>query len=138
MKLSKEFIRVYDTIFAYIFKKEGLDGLIAFWKCIAPAVLYDLQEMAEKRGLLGCWEYWHKVLREEDAKFRLGISKDKKTLSLEITECPAIRALNIPSCPEYCRHCAIMYAEVLEPLGLKYTWNKKGNQRCEIKVEETK
>jgi len=136
MKLDKKFIRIYDVMFAWVLKNNGLDGLISFWKHIAPYMLNDLQSMAKKDGVDGCYNYWNDVLKAEKAKFKLKLSKDKKSLELEITECPAIRTLSSPKCSEYCRHCGVMYPEVLEPLGLKYTWKRKGTGRCEIKVEE--
>ena len=68
-----------------------------------------------------------------NAGFRIDLDPDKK-LKLEITACPAIKTLGSPKCPEYCRHCAVMYATVLEPLGLKYDWKKIGGGRCEITV----
>ena len=134
MRVDKQFIRVYDTIFSWVFKKNGLDGLIEFWKFIAPTMLSDLQAMVAKDGVKGAYKYWNQVLQEEGAKFKLKLSKDERFLTLEMTNCPAYKALNIPTCPEYCRHCAVMYPEVLKPFGLTYQWNRKGAGRCEIKV----
>ena len=136
MKLSKDFIKAYDAMFAYVLKTYGLDDLIKFWQAIAPVVLADLQIIASKKGVVGCYEYWDKVLTEEGCKFRMTMSKDNKKLSLEITNCSSINTLNQPSCPEYCRHCGIMYPVVLEAAGLHYEWKKKGAGRCEIAVSE--
>lgn len=132
MKVNKKFVEVYDMIFSYILKEYGLDDLIKFWKAIAPTMLDDLKEMAHKEGVLGCKKYWDRVLKEEGAKFRTNI-KDGE-LTLEIVNCPSIDHLNTPSCKEYCRHCGVMYPEVLNPAGLEYEWKRVGNGRCEIKV----
>lgn len=133
MKVDKKFVRVYDRIFAYILDNYGLDDLIKFWKAIASTMLQDLQEIANKKGLQGCYDYWDKVLKEEGCKYRIKL-KDNK-LTLDITDCSSIRELNIPSCKEYCRHCGVMYEDILNSAGLKYTWKKLGGNRCEIVVE---
>ncbi len=139
MKTDKRFITVYDAIFSYIFKTQKLDGLIKFWKVLAPTILLDLKEIAAKEGVKGCKKYWDKVLTEEGAKFRTKLSKDGKTLDLEITECPSIKHLNMPSCSEYCRHCPVMFEEVLKPVGILVVFKRKGNGQCgwKLNTEET-
>lgn len=134
MKVSKEFLKCYDAIFNYIFKTYGLDALIEFWKAIAPVMLADLHQLALKEGVKGCEKYWNKVLKAEGAGFRM--HREGNKLHLEIYNCPSITYLHPVSCPEYCRHCGVMYPEVLKAAGLKYEWKKKGGNRCEIMVEE--
>jgi hypothetical protein len=136
MKVSKEFLKCYDAIFNHIFRKYGLDDLIEFWKAIAPVMLADLKEMAAKDGIIGCERYWKETLAAEGAGFR--IHREDNKLHLEITNCSSISYLSPTVCPEYCRHCGVMYPEVLESVGLKYEWKRKGTGRCEILVEETK
>ncbi len=139
MQVSKEFLRVYDHTFNHIFKEYGLDALIRYWKAIAPILLHDLQQLATKKGIKGCYEYWDRVLTEEGAGFRMKIIGNK--LHLEMTKCPSIHYLVPLQCPEYCRHCSVMYPLVLEKAGLDYEWKRKGQGRCEIVVskrEETK
>lgn len=134
MTVDKQFIKVYDMIFNWILETQGLDQLIKFWKYLAPTILEDMVNMAKKDGLKGCADYWYKTLTEEKARFILDV--DPNILKLNITECPAIKLLNQPKCPEYCRHCAILYAAVLEPLGYVYSWKRTGGGRCEIRVEK--
>lgn len=132
MKINKEFVKVYDGIFNYIFKTYGLDGLIKFWKGIAPVMLADLKELVIKDGVKGCEKYWNKVLKEEGAGFRMNRDGDK--LQLEIYNCPSVTYLNAPSCPEYCRHCPNMIGSILESAGLKWEFRNKGGNRCEWEV----
>lgn len=136
MKVNKSFVEAYDAMFAYILKEYGLDDLIKFWKGIAPTMLRDLKDIANQKGILGCKQYWDKILKEEGAKFRTNI-KDG-VLKLEITDCPSIRHLNTPACSEYCRHCGVMYPEVLSCSGLDMECKRVGNGRCEIVVRERK
>lgn len=130
--MPKEFLRVYDFTFEWILKHEGLDGLIQYWKGLAPIILFDLKERAYKEDIKGCYDYWSKVLREEDACFNIALNHN--TLKLEITNCPSIRYLNSPVCSEYCRHCGVMYEELLKSVGLDYKWKRTGAGRCEIEV----
>lgn len=134
MKVSKEFLKCYDAIFNHIFKTYGLDDLIKFWKAIAPVMLHDLKELAAKEGIIGCEKYWKETLAAEGAGFR--IHREGNKLHLEITNCPSISYLHPISCPEYCRHCGVMYPEVLKAAGLEYEWKKKGGNKCEIMVTE--
>ncbi len=134
MRVSKEFLRVYDSTFNHIFKEYGLDALIRYWKAIAPIMLHDLKQLAMKKGVKGCYEYWNKVLTEEGAKFRINLEDGK--LHLEITKCPSIHYLSPTKCPEYCRHCGVMYPVVLKEAGLNYEWKRKGAGRCEIGVSK--
>lgn len=136
MKIDKQFLPIYDTVFAWILENEGLDNLVKFWKYLAKFIVADLQQGAKVKGIQGCYDYWNKVLTEEGAKFKLSIEPATDKLSLEIKQCPSIQHLNVPQCPEYCRHCKIIYAEILEPLGFKYTHLQKGQGRCEITVEK--
>ena len=134
MRINKRFLIVYDFIFAYILKEYGLDAVIKFWKALAPVMLGDLLVKAKKDGLMGCKEYWDKVLTLEgagyDMKFKDG------ALKLRITKCPSIDHLNIPACKEYCRHCGVMYPLILKQAGLKTEWVKSGNGRCEFTIKD--
>jgi len=136
MKVNKEFLVAYDRIFSWVLKHHGLDSLIDMWKYIAPVVAGDLAAMAKRDGIKGCFTYWSNVLSAEGCQFRIDFDPTKEVMKLEITGCSSIQKLNTPECTEYCRHCGIIYAEVLEPLGLKYEWKHVGGGRCEIKVSK--
>ena len=133
MTITPQFVRFYNETFKFIEEHCGYGKLEAYWIKIAPILLYDLKLLAEAKGIWGCGEYWANVLREEGAVHKQRCWRN--LLEIEITDCPALEALDNP-CKHYCDHCDVMYRAILEPLGFEYKidFNRKG--QCTIFIRK--
>ena len=119
-----EFIPAYSEMFKFLDKKGGKEAVVRFWEDLSDNFLNNLRDLAEKKGLAGCFEYWSGTLNEEAADFRMELDEDKGFFSIEMRHCPSMGRLleekHIEPYKYYCEHCDTLYRRVLEPLGFKY------------------
>lgn len=119
-----EFIPAYSELFKFLDKKGGKAEVVKFWEHLSDTFLDNLRDLAEKKGLAGCFEYWSHTLNEEAADFRIELDEDKGLFSIEMRYCPSMGRLleekHIEPYEFYCEHCDTLYRRVLEPLGFKY------------------
>jgi len=119
-----EFIPAYSELFKFLDKKGGKDAVVKFWENLSDSFLSNLEELVEKKGLAGCFEYWSHTLNEEAADFRMTLDEDNGILEIEMRYCPSMGILleekHIEPYEFYCEHCDTLYRRVLEPLGFKY------------------
>ena len=119
-----EFIPAYSELFKFLDKKGGKSEVVKFWEDLSDSFLGNLRDLAEQKGLAGCFEYWSHTLNEEAADFRMELDEDKGVFSIEMRHCPSMGRLlkekHIEPYRYYCEHCETLYRRVLEPLGFKY------------------
>jgi hypothetical protein len=119
-----EFIPAYNELFKYLEKKAGKDAVIELWESLSDHFLGNLRELAEKKGLAGCFEYWSHTLTEEAADFRMTLDEEAGFFEIQMRYCPSMGRLlkeeHIEPYEFYCEHCDIIYRRILEPLGFKY------------------
>lgn len=117
-----EFIPAYSELFKYLQQKAGKQAVVAFWEHLSDAFLDNLRELATKKGLAGCFEYWSHTLAEEAADFRMTLADD--LFRIEMRHCPSkgrlLESPHLQVYPDYCEHCQVLYRRVLEPLGFAY------------------
>jgi hypothetical protein len=117
-----EFIPAYSELFNYLHNKDGKRAVVTFWEHLSDAFLDNLRDLAAKKGLDGCFEYWSRTLAEEAADFRMTLQDD--VFCIEMRHCPSkgrlLASPHLQSYPDYCEHCQVLYSRVLEPLGFKY------------------
>jgi len=130
MKVTKEFIRVYDKIFSYIYLTYGPKAFEEFLKAIAPVVFQDLVYMVNQYGLKGCVEYWMKTLAEEGIKYE--VSQTDNTVEFKMEKCESLASLERPFIL-YCNHCKIMYPHILKKHGLEFTIEPNFTQGTEAR-----
>ena len=136
-----EFIFTYSELFKFLEKKGGKAEVIRFWKYISDTYVQEsLGEMAQAKGIEGCYEYWEKTLSEEAADFVMALNDDE--LTIDMRYCPSKgRLLENPvfdAYPDYCEHCDLLYRRVLEPLGIEYVvdTSKTDKAQCTTKILE--
>ena len=116
-----EFIPAYSELFKFLDKKEGEAEVVRFWENLSDSFLGNLRDLAEKKGVAGCFEYWSHTLNEEAADFRMELDEENDVFSIEIRDCPSKGRLlaekHIEPYEHYCEHCDVLYRRVLEPLG---------------------
>jgi hypothetical protein len=119
-----EFIPAYSELFKFLDSKGGKKAVVEFWETLSDSFLNNLRDLAAKKGLEGCFEYWSHTLTEEAADFRMTLDEDKGCFEIEMRHCPSMGRLldekHITAYEHYCQHCDTLYRRVLEPLGFEY------------------
>jgi len=139
-----EFIPAYSELFKFLQKRGGKDAVVAFWEYLSDNFLTNLQELVEKKGLRGCWEYWSHTLNEEAADFTMELDEGVGEFKIIMNHCPSKGCLleykHIEPYPHYCEHCDVLYRRVLEPLGYEYHADLShcDKAKCSILVKRRK
>ena len=116
-----EFIPAYSELFTFLRKLGGKEAVVNFWEYLSDNFLGNLKDLAERKGLRGCWEYWSHTLNEEAADFTMELDEQAGEFRIVMHHCPSKGRLleykHIEPYPDYCEHCDVLYRRVLEPLG---------------------
>jgi hypothetical protein len=137
-----EFIPAYSELFKFLDKKGDKEAVMRFWENLSDSFLGNLRDLAEKKGLAGCFEYWSHSLTEEAADFRMSLDEDNGVFEIEMRYCPSMGRLlkekHIEPYEFYCEHCDTLYRRVLEPLGFKYEIDLSNckDARCKVIVKK--
>ena len=118
-----EFIPVYSELFRFLHEKGGKEEVVRSWEHLSDKFLGNLRDLAREKGLEGCFEYWSHTLTEEAADFTMTLDEDEGWFRIDMHKCPSmgmlLRSTHIKPYEDYCGHCAVLYARVLEPLGFR-------------------
>ncbi len=137
-----DFIPAYSELFKYLEERSGHEGVVDYWEYISDNFLGNLRDLAEKHGLRGCWMYWSRALNEEAADFTMSIDDEAGEFRIEMHHCPSKGMLlemeHMEPYHDYCGHCAVLYARVLEPMGFEYDKDMSGidEARCAVIIRE--
>lgn len=135
-----EFIPAYSHLFRTLDRLGGNEAVHAFWRYLSARFLGNLRDLVAAHGIRGCWLYWSRTLNEEAADFTMELDEEAGSFSIDMHACPSKGRLlqwkHIQPYPEYCRHCDLLYREVLEPLGYSYEMDLADcdKARCHIVV----
>jgi hypothetical protein len=133
-----EFIPAYNELFKFLHNKIGKKEVVKFWENLSDSFLGNLHDLAARKGLEGCFEYWSHTLTEEAADFRMSLDKENGIFEIEMRHCPSMGRLidekHIEPYEFYCEHCDILYRRVLEPLGLKYNFDLSECHKAKCKL----
>lgn len=131
-----EFIPAYNELFAFIEERHGRQELIRFWEELADEFLHNLRDLVAEKGLAGMHEYWTHTLTEEGADQTMTLSEDE--FNIEMHQCPSVGILrqskHITPFPDYCEHCKVLYARVIEPFGFKCEVQVHDEGQCTVRV----
>ncbi len=136
-----EFIPLYSELFKFLEKKNGKKEVIKYWEYVSDNYVQDLLgEEVEKNGLAGCFNYWGKSLNEENCDFTIIFDEDEETFEIRMYGCPSRGMINKLSYTnpykDYCEHCSILYARVLEKYGIKGGMNESGSDYANCRCSE--
>ena len=134
-----EFIPLYSEFFKYLEKRGGHDEVMKYWIHISDTSIGDISNpnsLAYKCEKLGGFEgaiaYWGHTLTEEACDLFQMEDRVNKVRYSHMRHCPSRGMLNDLSHVEpyydYCEHCNIIYARVLEKYGIVY---ERDNGRIE-------
>jgi len=135
-----EFIPAYSQLFKSLEQLGGKEAVESFWRYLSANFLGNLRDLVAAHGIRGCWLYWSRTLSEEAADFTMELDEETGTFSIAMHQCPSKRRLlesrHIEPYHDYCRHCDLLYREVLEPLGYAYEidLSRCDQARCRIVV----
>ena len=119
-----EFISAYSQLFKTLERLGGKDAVESFWRYLSANYLNNLRDLVAANGIRGCWLYWSRTLSEEAADFTMELDEEAGSFSITMHRCPSKGRLlewrHIEPYHDYCRHCDVLYREVLEPLGYDY------------------
>lgn len=137
-----EFIPAYSELFKFLHNKGGKEIVVKYWESLSDAFLDNLRDLAAKKGLAGCFEYWSHTLSGEAADFRMTLDEKNGAFEIEMRHCPSMGRLleteHIEPYKYYCKHCDILYRRVLEPLGFDYDidLSQCKNAKCKLTVKK--
>lgn len=140
-----EFVPLYSEFFRFLEERDGHDAVMRYWYYISernvgnrtnPNSLISFLEQYKQEPILGAWKYWCRTLAEEASNtIRVYNAKENYVLS-HMRHCPSRGRLNAlehiePYC-DYCEHCSVVYAPVLEQYGLvsERDHSKVSNAEC--------
>jgi len=133
-----EFIPAYSELFKYIEKKQDKEAVTDFWNFLSDEFLTNLQDELIENGLLGCWNYWNKTLKEEAADFTMEIDEDAQEFTIKMHHCPSKGLLldqkQIEPYRDYCEHCEVLYKRILEPQGFEYKLDRSQTDHAKCKL----
>jgi len=134
------FIAAYSELFKTLERLGGRTAVEAFWSDLSAKYLTDLRDLVRAHGIRGCWLYWSRTLNEEAADFTMELDEEAGTFAISMEHCPSKGRLmqwkHIEPYSDYCRHCDVLYRQVLEPLGYAYAidLSRSGRAQCRLTV----
>ena len=137
-----EFIPAYSELFKFLERRGGVEAVDDFWHYLADNFLGNLHDLVKEYGVRGCWQYWMHTLNEEAADFTMTVDDEANTFEIVMHNCPSkgrlLKMDHVEPYHDYCRHCDVLYARVLAPLGYTCTVDLSGadEARCRLLVEK--
>ena len=133
-----DFIGAYSQLFKTLEKLGGKPAVESFWRYLAANFLKNLHDLVVAKGIRGCWEYWSHTLSEEAADFTMELDEEAGLFSISMHHCPSKGRLlewaHIEPYHDYCRHCDVLYREILEPLGYSCELDMSRCDQAQCKV----
>ena len=126
-----EFIPLYSEFFKYLEKRGGHDAVMDYWIHISDSFIGDktnpnslAYKCEQYGGFLGAIAYWGHTLTEEACDLFEFEDMNNRVKYSHMRHCPSRGMLNALSHVEpyydYCSHCNVIYARVLDKYGVVY------------------
>jgi hypothetical protein len=135
-----DFIPAYSELFKTLEKLGGTRAVEDFWNYLSERFLTNLRDLVAANGIRGCWLYWSHTLNEEAADFTMELDEEKGEFQIVMHHCPSKSRLleyrHIQPYGDYCRHCDVLYRNILEPMGYQYDadLSECDQARCRVRV----
>ena len=138
-----EFIPLYSEFFKYLEKHGGHDAVMEYWIHISDTVIGNktnpnslAYKCEQYGGFEGAIAYWGHTLTEEACDLFEVEDMKKRVKYSHMRHCPSRGMLNdlshVVPYYDYCSHCNVIYARVLEKYGVVYERDNSGivNAEC--------
>ncbi len=145
-----EFIPLYSEFFKYLDKRGGHDAVMQYWYYISDYSIGDktnpnsLASFIERDGpFLGAVHYWDHTLTEEACDLVKIVDEKNQVMWDHMRHCPSRGMLNalqhVEPYYDYCGHCNVIYARVLNKYGMEYEMDHSciANAECESLLYRT-
>ena len=115
---SDHFVRFYNEVFKAL-ERKGHEHLVAYWRQLGRVQGRELTDKFRAGGLQACYDYWKRILKEEDCKGHLTLTDDY--FEFRMDRCPSLAKVldNDAAASElYCDHCAGWVEPVIKSAGM--------------------
>lgn len=115
---SDHFVRYYNEVFKAL-ESRGPGELAKYWADIGELQKRELADSFRKGGLQACYDYWARILKEENCVGQLSLTPDY--FELRMDRCPSLSKVldnDASPCFHYCDHCMGWVRPVMEVSGL--------------------
>ncbi len=115
---SDHFVRFYNEVFKAL-QERGHDHLEAYWREIGRLQTQALAEGFRQGGLRACYDYWARIVVEENCDADLDLTEDY--FELRMRKCPSLSKVldnDAAACEWYCDHCMGWIEPVMRTAGL--------------------
>ena len=133
-----DFIPAYSELFKALERLGGVEAVDGYWNYLSDRFLTNLRDLVAEHGIRGCWLYWTHTLNEEAADFTMELDEDAGEFRILMHACPSKGRLlamdHVEPYHDYCRHCDVLYRNVLEPLGYEYDCDLSRTDRAECSL----
>ncbi|MCC6444892.1 MAG: hypothetical protein IT210_15720 [Armatimonadetes bacterium] len=115
---SDHFVRFYNEVFKAL-EDHGHEHLVRYWRELGELQKKELADRFREGGLQACYDYWARILKEENCEGDLTLTADY--MELRMDRCPSLsKVLDNDAAPfaSYCDHCMGWCEPVMEASGL--------------------
>jgi hypothetical protein len=115
---SDHFVRYYNEVFKAL-EERGLDHLVRYWDALGELQKLELADRFREGGLQACYDYWARILKEENCVGRLTLTADY--FEFRMDRCPSLSKVldnDASPSPHYCDHCMGWVRPVMDAAGL--------------------
>ncbi len=117
---SDQFVRMYNELFKML-EERGHAELQAYWLEISRLQETILGPYIHKDGLKGMYDYWNRIVVEENCEAELSLMEDY--FEFKMLRCPSLsKAMDNDAglCELYCDHCGGWVKPLVEKYGYHY------------------
>ena len=115
---SDHFVRYYNEVFKAL-EDRGPGHLAAYWESIGELQKKELGERFRVGRMQACYDYWERILKEENCIGRLVLTAEY--FELRMDRCPSLSKVldnSASPCEHYCDHCMAWIRPVMDAAGL--------------------
>lgn len=115
---SDHFVRFYNEVFKAL-QERGHEHLVAFWHELGNLQTLALTDPFRAGGLQACYDYWARIVHEENCEADIALTKDY--FELRMRKCPSLsKAMDndAAACNLYCDHCMGWIEPATQAAGL--------------------
>lgn len=133
---SDHFVRYYNEVFKSM-EELGHEHLLGYWRRLGELQKVELAEPFHKGGLQACYDYWARILKEENCVGQLNLTPDY--FELRMDRCPSLSKVldnDATACEFYCDHCMGWVGPVMRAAGLYAVIDMKSRSEphCVLRV----
>lgn len=135
---SDHFVRFYNEVFKYIARK-GKGAVLGYFNRVSENQECHCLDLFRGRGLIGMYEYWEHIRREENCDMMNHLDSD--CYWFEFFSCPSLTKVfdnDAEPYAEYCNHCPGWILPIMTKAGFFAVYNLMSQRvpRCQMFVYE--